>query len=418
MYTQRAALRQRRPDKGRVSAAPRVQEKPAALPLLSASYLGDTINAVVQMSVFQDLLSEVPMPRVIRVRQEFARPILSDPAMDLSRRLAEQRVMAGVAAGARIAVAVGSRGISNLALVVQQLVQELRDVGAEPFIVPAMGSHGGATASGQIAVLNHFGVTERSAGAPIRSSMETVRIGITSNGIPVHVDRLAHEADGIIVVNRIKPHVSFRGPYESGIMKMLAIGLGKQKGAEICHQLGFDRMSEVVLEIGREILARARIIAAVGLIENAYHETCRIVVLHPTEIEPMEPALLDDAWKLLPRFFFEQLDVLVIDEAGKNISGTGFDNNIVGRYTTDSAHGGPSISRIVVRDLTPETGGNANGIGIADVITRRVYDQFRFEDSYPNALTSTATRSVRIPMVMDTGGVTRMGDPEEALSAW
>ncbi len=276
----------------------------------------------------------------------------------------------------------------------------------------------GATASGQIAVLNHFGVTERSAGAPIRSSMETVRIGITSNGIPVHVDRLAHEADGIIVVNRIKPHVSFRGPYESGIMKMLAIGLGKQKGAEICHQLGFDRMSEVVLEIGREILARARIIAAVGLIENAYHETCRIVVLHPTEIEPMEPALLDDAWKLLPRFFFEQLDVLVIDEAGKNISGTGFDNNIVGRYTTDSAHGGPSISRIVVRDLTPETGGNANGIGIADVITRRVYDQFLFEDSYPNALTSTATRSVRIPMVMDTGGVTRMGDPEEALSAW
>ncbi len=386
--------------------------------MLSASYLGDTINAVVQMSVFQDLLSEVPMPRVIRVRQEFARPILSDPAMDLSRRLAEQRVMAGVAAGARIAVAVGSRGISNLALVVQQLVQELRDVGAEPFIVPAMGSHGGATASGQIAVLNHFGVTERSAGAPIRSSMETVRIGITSNGIPVHVDRLAHEADGIIVVNRIKPHVSFRGPYESGIMKMLAIGLGKQKGAEICHQLGFDRMSEAVLEIGREILARARIIAAVGLIENAYHETCRIVVLHPTEIEPMEPALLDDAWKLLPRFFFEQLDVLVIDEAGKNISGTGFDNNIVGRYTTDSAHGGPSISRIVVRDLTPETGGNANGIGIADVITRRVYDQFRFEDSYPNALTSTATRSVRIPMVMDTGGVTCMGDPEEALSAW
>jgi hypothetical protein len=303
----------------------------------------------------------------------------------------------------RIAITGGSRGISNLPLFLRLLADELKNNGAIPFIVPAMGSHGGATAEGQRELLERMGITEEYVGIPIQSSMETVQIGIASNGLPVVVDKLAWEADGIFLVNRIKPHVGFRGRYESGLIKMLAIGLGKQHGAEICHQLGFGRMEENILAIVDVCLNRCQILGGIALVENPYHETCKIEVLRKEEIIKREPELQELSKKLLPKIHIHPLDVLVIDEIGKNIGGTGFDNNVVGRFHTPYVlprPEDPKISRIVALDLTSETKGNANGLGILDFTTQRVFDRFSMEETYPNCLTSTVTASVKIPMVL------------------
>ncbi|MGD9046037.1 MAG: lactate racemase domain-containing protein, partial [Desulfobacterales bacterium] len=271
-----------------------------------------------------------------------------------------------------------------------------------PFLVPAMGSHAGATADGQKQMLEDLGFGEDEIGAPIRSSMQTVRVGTSENGLPVYVDKNAHEADGIVMINRIKPHTSFRGPYESGLMKMIAIGLGKQKGAEICHELGIESIAENLLAIARVAIEKENILFAIGLLENAYHETCRIELLRKEEIEAEEPVLQEEAKRLLPKLHFTNIDVLVIDEIGKNISGTGFDTNVVGRYHTPGCSGGPDVTRLVILNLTDESHGNANGLGIADFTTRRIFDHFSFENTYPNALTSTVLPSVKIPMVLET----------------
>ena len=301
----------------------------------------------------------------------------------------------------RIAVAVGSRGISNQPRLVRALVAELKGAGARPFIIPAMGSHGGASAEGQKAMLEGLGIKEEYVGAPIRATMETVQLGQAGPELPALIDKFAHEADGIVLINRIKPHVAFRGPYESGLAKMIAIGLGKQKGAEICHNLGFGKMAEHIPAIARTTLAHSRILFAVGLLENAYHETARIEVLPAAEILAREPALQEEAKRLSPRLAFDRLDVLVMDEIGKDISGTGFDTNVVGRYHTPYVSGGPQISRIAVLDITEKSHGNGNGLGIVDYTTRRVLEKFRFDQTYPNALTSTVPASVKIPMVLD-----------------
>ena len=263
-----------------------------------------------------------------------------------------------------------------------------------------MGSHGGATAEGQRDMLAGMGITEETVGAPIRASMETVEIGVSSNGFPVHLDRFAAEADGIVVVNRIKPHVAFRGPCESGLMKMIVIGMGKQKGADTCHELGFGTMAENLQTMGRVTLAKAKVLCGVALLENAYHETARVEVLSGDEIPVREPALLEEAWRLYPRLYFDRLDVLIIDEIGKDISGTGFDTNVVGRYHTPYVSGGPTITRIACLDITERSHGNANGLGILDFTTRRAFDKFDFDNTYPNSLTSTVPTSVKIPMVL------------------
>ncbi|MEW6720820.1 MAG: hypothetical protein AB1346_10265, partial [Thermodesulfobacteriota bacterium] len=220
------------------------------------------------------------------------------------------------------------------------------------------------------------------------------------NGFPVHLDRHAHEADGIVAVNRIKPHVAFRGKCESGLMKMLVIGMGKQKGADICHELGFGKMAENIMAFGRVTLAKSNVLCGVGIVENAYHETARLEVLAGAEIPEREPELLEEAWRLYPRIYFDRLDVLIIDEIGKDISGTGFDTNVVGRYHTPYVSGGPAITKVAVLDITDRSHGNANGLGILDFTTRRAFDKFSFEHTYPNALTSTVPASVKIPMVL------------------
>lgn len=352
------------------------------------------------MSTVTKLLETIPIPRLVPVRQAFDRPRLDDPAGELAIQLRSKGVAATIEPGQRIAVAVGSRGVENQPLFVKTIVDAIKDRGGKPFIFPSMGSHGGATAEGQKSMLEGMGVTEGYVGAPINATMEVVQIGTTSNGLPVYLDRYAYEADGIVLLNRVKPHVAFRGPFESGIMKMMAIGIGKQKGAETCHNLGFGTMSDNIQAIGRTLLEKASILCAVAVLENPYHETCRIEVLKASEIESREPELQKRAKALSPKLHFDRLDVLILDEIGKNISGTGFDTNILGRYHTPYASGGPDITRIAVLDLTDVSHGNANGVGILDFTTRRLYEKMDFEQTYPNSLTSTVPASVKLPMVL------------------
>ncbi len=354
------------------------------------------------MNVFNRLLDHIPIPRMVRARQIYERPVLANPEEEFRSRLRGSGLLSAIRKGMTIAIAVGSRGICNQPLVVRALVAELKQAGAQPFLLPAMGSHGGATAEGQKAMLEGLGFGEEYVGAPIRATMETVELGSAGPDLPAHIDRIAHAADGIVIVNRIKPHVAFRGPYECGLAKMIAIGLGKQRGAEICHNLGFGKMAEHIPAIARTTLAHAKILFAVGLLENAYHETARIEVIPAAEILEREPALQEEAKRLSPRLAFDRLDVLVMDEIGKDISGTGFDTNVAGRYHTPYISGGPQITRLVVLDLTDKSHGNGNGLGIVDFTTRRVLEKFRFDQTYPNALTSTVPMSVKIPMVLES----------------
>lgn len=352
------------------------------------------------MSTIDDLLDPIAVPKVVKVRQAFERPVVSDVIGELAARLAAKNVLAGIKPGQQIAITCGSRGIANLPAMVRFLAGAVKLAGAYPFLVPAMGSHAGATAEGQKNMLIGMGFSEEYIGAPIRSSMETVEVGISSTGYPVFFDKHAFCADGTIVINRIKPHTAFRGPVESGLMKMVTIGLGKQKGADICHELGLGTAAENIPAMAGVSLARGNILFGVGILENAYHETCRIEVLKTAEIEAAEPALQAESKRLSPRLYFDKFDVLIIDEIGKNISGTGFDTNVVGRYHTPYAYGGPDITRVAILDVADLSHGNANGVGMADFTTSRVFDKFSFEDTYPNALTSTLPLGVKIPMML------------------
>jgi hypothetical protein len=350
--------------------------------------------------VIEDLLKDIRIPRMVKVRQIFPHPPELDVEAEIRGQIAEKSLLGGIKKGDRIAIAVGSRGISNLPLTVKTLGGEIRAAGAEPFIVPAMGSHAGATAEGQAAMLRGMGYTEENVGMPIVSGMDVVELGRTASGMPVLFDKNAWEADGIIITNRIKPHVCFRGSYESGIMKMITIGLGKQKGADTAHNLGFGVFPEHIPEIALEALKKIKLLFAVGLIENAFHETSKVVLLRPGEIAEEEPKLLNQARELCPRLYFDTLDILIIDEIGKNISGSGFDTNVVGRYHSAWISGGPKITRLTILDISAKSKGNGNGLGMADFITRRAAEKFDFTQTYPNTLTATLTGSVKIPMTL------------------
>jgi hypothetical protein len=349
------------------------------------------------------LLKDIPMPRLVAVETRFDRPVLADVEATAREKLRSSGVLGAIRPGMAVAVGAGSRGITDAARVTKVVLAELQRAGAKPFIFPAMGSHGGATPEGQRAVLARMGFTEESMGVPIRCTMDVVQVGTTPTGLPAYIDAYAAAADGIIVVNRVKPHTTFRGKVESGLVKMIVIGAGKQKGAETCHQLGYPRMEENLLALCRVSLAKGRFLFGVGLIENAYHETCRVEVVPATEIIAREPVLLAEARKLMPRVPIAQLDVLVIDEVGKDISGTGFDPNVVGRYPTADVPltpEDPRITRISILDITSVSDGNGTGVGIADFTTEKVFRKFSFIDTYCNLLTSTTAAAGKIPMVM------------------
>ena len=307
------------------------------------------------MGVLEEMLDPIPLPRTLRIRQRFDDDYIADVEAETLERLRASGQLARIRPGQKVAITVGSRGVDRIDQITRATVRAIKEAGGEPFIVPAMGSHGGATAQGQVEVLAHLGVTEASVGAPIRSSMEVVELGRLENGLPVYADRIAaQEADAIVVVNRVKPHTAFRGRVESGLLKMLAIGLGKQKGAEATHQLGFGHMAENILKMSRVMIAKLPILFGVATVENAYDRSCLIEVVPAGLMEEREPALLEEAKRRMPRIPFDRFDVLVVDYIGKNISGDGMDPNITGRFPTPFAKGGPEVTKVVVLDLTEE----------------------------------------------------------------
>jgi hypothetical protein len=353
------------------------------------------------MSILRKVLEDIPIPQMVKIRQKFDATKIDNLSEVLERELQQPGAIDRIKPGQQVAVAVGSRGVANIDLFTKVTIDAIKKAGGHPFIVPCMGSHGGATAEGQKEVLEHLGVTEESMGAPIRSSMEVVKIDELPNGLPVYVDEIASTADAIVVINRVKPHTAFRGRIESGIMKMIAIGLGKQKGAETCHQLGFKYMAENVPAMAKIMIDKLPIVFGVALVENAYDQTRRIEVLPAEQIEAREEQLLIEAKAHLPKILFDQIDVLVIDYIGKNISGDGMDPNITGRYPTPYAHGGPDVSKMVVLDLTHETKGNANGVGTADFTTQRLVDKMDLHATVVNGLTSTVCAPTKIASTLD-----------------
>jgi hypothetical protein len=327
---------------------------------------------------------------------------LGDIAATIANEFQRPEVRARVKAGQAIAVGCGSRGIANIATIVKCVIRELQALGARPFIFPAMGSHGAATAEGQKRVLEGYGITEAATGVPVRATMDTVIVGTLADGTPVHMDRFAGEADGIVVVNRIKPHTAFRGATESGITKMLAIGIGKIVGAATYHQHGMDTFAELLPKVRDVHVARRNVLFGVGIVENAHDQTAAIEVIPSERIAEREPVLQDMAKKLMPQLFFDEIDVLIIDEMGKNISGAGFDPNITGRNRRAVQWNyGPLTKKIVVLGLTPETHGNATGVGGADIITMRLFREIDVPSTYANIITSMNLDGGAIPMVMN-----------------
>ncbi|OPX23265.1 MAG: [Fe-S]-binding protein [Candidatus Latescibacterota bacterium] len=369
-------------------------------------------------------------PKMIRIRQRFEAPVVRDTARKVREELGALELRRRIEPGDTVAIPAGSRGITDIVTILKTVAEHLREIGARPFIVPAMGSHGGGTAEGQQEVLRHIGITEARMGVPIRASMEVVKIGETPEGFPVHLDRHAAQADHIAVINRVKPHTEFYGAVESGLLKMIAIGLGKRQGAEIYHKVAVKHpFSEVAQAVARVVFRERSVLFGLGVVENGYEQTARIQAAGPEGLIALDKALLREAIRLMPRLPFDEIDVLIVDEMGKNISGAGMDTGVIGRKSW-AFHRGmeekPSITRIFVRDLTEASAGNACGIGLADFTTQRLVAKIDMEVSRLNALTSTRPRGVMIPMAFDTDreavdtalATAGVMDPREARVVW
>jgi hypothetical protein len=345
------------------------------------------------------------LPKMYRIRQKLDPPVVGDVAAAVRAEIGRLGLRSRLKPGGRVAVTGGSRGVANIATILRATCDALKDLGAKPFIVPAMGSHGGATAEGQIQVLARYGVTPESMGVPILSSMETVEIGRMSWGLPVLMDRHAYEADHIVLINRVKPHTNFRCHVESGLMKMLVIGLGKHHGALLAHRaavdIGLDRM---VPEVGRFSLSKLPILFGLGTVENARHQTAVVRAMLPEELEQIEAQMLQEAWRLLGRIPFDFLHLLIVDEMGKEISGTGMDPNVIGRmyFFPNDEPKSPRYIRILVRDLTAKTAGNAVGMGLADFATRCLVNKVNFHYTYTNSLTGLSPMRSKLPIIFET----------------
>ena len=348
------------------------------------------------------------LPRLIRVRQNF--PVGSTLDIRATLEVEFQKLRDRIRPGDHIAVGVGSRGISHLAEIVASVLEQLIALGANPFIIPAMGSHGGATPQGQRDVLASYGITQESMGVPIRDSLEVRQVGVSMENVPAFCSTDALAADGIVLINRIKPHTDFTGTLGSGLMKMCVIGLGKRMGATAMHlaatQFGFE---SVIRGMARVVLQNAPILGGVAIVENQFHDTARIRVVPMEDIESDEIQLLIEARSLMPLLPFDEIDLLIVDQMGKNISGAGMDPNVINRsihgYSSLPMRGdrtSPFIRRIFVRGLTPETEGNAIGIGMADATTTRLVRGTNTQVTYINALTSLTTQSVKVPIAFNT----------------
>lgn len=339
------------------------------------------------------------VPELSKIRQQFRRPRVED--LEGAVRGAFERIVPRVSEGDSIAITAGSRGIDRIDRIVAALVEALERRGARPFIVPAMGSHGGATAEGQAEVLAGYGITEEDVGAPVRSSMEVVEITPEDARARVFMDRHAYESDGVVLLNRVKPHTDFRGRYESGLVKMSVMGLGKHAQVREIHTRQVFGLRELIPETAGHIFETGQILGGLALLENAYDELMRVEGLRTEEILEEEPGLLDEARAHMPHLPVEDIDLLIVDRIGKDVSGTGLDTNVIGRMYIDgeSEPESPSVGAIALSDLTAETHGNSVGMGLADVITRRLFEKIDFEATYENTVTSTFLERGKMPVV-------------------
>lgn len=353
------------------------------------------------MSGITHLVEQMKIPRFVRVKQFFPHNELSEDQIIslIAENFAKPEIKNKIKPGQRICITSGSRGVSNIVLITKEIVRQVKALGAKPFIIPAMGSHGGATAEGQQSILTSYSITEETMGCPIISSMETVKIGHADEiDVDVQIDKNAYEADGIIVLNRIKAHTGFKGKYESGLMKMMTVGLGKQAGAYVAHAAGDDAMPERLFAIGSEIIRKANIILGVGLMENAFDKTFKIAFLQPEEIPEKEPELLNEAKEAMGKIFIDECDVLILEKIGKNYSGGGMDPNVVGRSRLPI---GIKSERMGIFGLSEESHGNATGMGRADVATMKFFHQISFDDTYPNAVTDHDSSVYKIPLIAE-----------------
>jgi hypothetical protein len=345
------------------------------------------------------------LPKMTRIQQQFEAPVLTDLPAAIHTELDRINAATIVKPGETVAITAGSRGVANVDIAVKATVDYLKGLGAKPFVVPAMGSHGGATAEGQRSVLAHYGITEETVGAPVKATMEVVELGKTADGLPVFFDRYAAEADHVVPLNRIKAHTDFNGSIESGLLKMMVIGLGKQQGANLYHRAFFQYSFEhVITAVGRVILDTGKIAFGLGLIENAHEDTAKAVAMPAAQLLQNERELLVEAKSLMGRLPFDELDLLIVDWTGKNISGTGMDTNVIGRMMQnfEPEPAKPAILRIFVRDLTEESDGNATGIGLADFTTTRLVDKIDRHSTYMNGITALGPQKSKIPFYYDT----------------
>ena len=345
---------------------------------------------------------DIPLPRMFRARQLFSRERLEDienmVAAELDRKIPE-----GMVAGKRIALTAGSRGVANQARILKAVADNLKAKGARPFIVPGMGSHGGATAEGQRELIAGYGITEEAVGVPILSSMEVNRLGTTASGFPVYCDRNAFEADFILPVHRVKPHTDFKGDIESGLCKMMVIGLGKHQGATHIHRLGLSVFSSLIPEAAQIFLDSGKVLGGVAVVENAYDETMLIEAIRPENIIAREKILLAKAKEAMAKFYLDSIDVLVVEEVGKDISGAGMDSNVTARPVTgEPGFEACPIKRIALLGITRQSHGNGIGLGVADVVTNDFIKQLDLAATYINALTSRGLEAIRIPMIANS----------------
>lgn len=349
-----------------------------------------------------ELLRDIPIPRMFHAKQVFPADRITAEEIPgvVERELSQEAFASKIRPGMRIAITAGSRGIRNVDIITKAIVDFVKKQGAEPFIVPAMGSHGGATAEGQLEILESYNITPESMGCPIKSSMEVVELGVSSRGKPVYMDKNAFESDGVIVSCRLKPHNAFRGKVESGPCKMMTVGLGKQKGASLVHSDGMNHIAENIPTMAEVVIRSGKILFAIPCLENAYDETMKLEAILPEHILTREPELLQLAFRNMPSLLVKACDVLVVDEIGKNYSGTGVDPNITGTFSTPYASGGIAVQRTAFLNLSEASHGNALGTGLASVITAKIFDEMDIEKMYPNCITSTVLASARIPCVV------------------
>jgi len=345
-------------------------------------------------------IDQIKFPEMIQIEQNVPDIHLTNIFETVQKQIAKTKFNKKIKEGSKVAIAVGSRNIDKLADVVSAIVTEVKKIGGIPFIVPAMGSHGGGTAKGQVEILRDLDISRKNLNTPIISSMKTIKLGETKNNIPIYIDKNAMLADAIIIVARIKPHTDFSGDIESGLLKMLAVGLGKHKGATIIHNYGIESFFKIIPEVGLKVLEKAPIVLGIALLENNFSKLSEIVAIDPENFLEVEKKLLRKEKQLIPKLPLSEIDILLVNEIGKDISGAGMDPNIIGRSKSAEKNIGKNIHIIIPLDLTEKTHGNAAGIGLSDLITKKLFEKIDFNIFYTNLLASNGYLEGKIPLVL------------------